>query len=339
MKNKTILIVNDDENDLSDLKNIIDTKYRSFMIDNSSHDFEKIMKQAENLVCAIVCVSDAVSDNYALFDYISEGSIFSSVPLLVFYNGEKDTEKAVECIKRGAVDVIERPFENQIVFNRIENAIRLVDSRTFYEIESMLKKLPSNIYLKDEKGRYVFATHYWHHLEHDDPNWTIRGKTDIEIRKDKENALKAMQTDKEIIKRKKGTSYIIEENADGLKEYLELIKEPLIDENGNVTGIIALINNVTERELLRISLEERAVKDEMTGVYNRYGLERYIGQINNEKTFPVAFISADCNDLKLINDNYSHLIGDEYIRLAVLLFRMVLPEKAEYSAQAVTNFL
>ena len=39
-------------------------------------------------------------------------------------------------------------------------------------------------------------------------------------------------------------------------------------------------------------------------------------------------ISADCNGLKAINDTYGHLMGDEYIRMTALLFRMVLPESA-----------
>lgn len=35
------------------------------------------------------------------------------------------------------------------------------------------------------------ATHYWHHIHtENDPSWTIRGKTDIEIRTDTENAKK-----------------------------------------------------------------------------------------------------------------------------------------------------
>lgn len=36
------------------------------------------------------------------------------------------------------------------------------------------------------------ATHYWHHIHtENDPSWTIRGKTDIEIRTDTENAKKS----------------------------------------------------------------------------------------------------------------------------------------------------
>ena len=60
-------------------------------------------------------------------------------------------------------------------------------------IETILKELPSNIYFKDTQCRYLFCTHYWNHIVHDDTEaWSIRGKTDMEIRKDKENARKAL---------------------------------------------------------------------------------------------------------------------------------------------------
>ena len=79
------------------------------------------------------------------------------------------------------------------VYKRIANAIRAKDSLSLNQLEKMLKQLPSCIFLKDTEGRYVFSTQIWHHLDTEgDPNWTIRGKTDLEIRKDKDNADKAL---------------------------------------------------------------------------------------------------------------------------------------------------
>ena len=60
--------------------------------------------------------------------------------------------------------------------------------------------LPSNIFFKDTECRYLFATHYWNHIEHDvSEEWSIRGNTDLEIRKDKENAALAYEQDKKIL--------------------------------------------------------------------------------------------------------------------------------------------
>ena len=87
--------------------------------------------------------------------------------------------------------------------------------------KKILKEIPSNIFFKDTECRYVFSTHYWRHLQGaDDPSWDIAGKTDLEIRKDKENAKLAMEQDREIIRTGKGTSYVIEIN-----QVTEFLKE------------------------------------------------------------------------------------------------------------------
>lgn len=322
-------MVSDGVNDLSGLSKMLEKKYRIAYLGSSSVDYTKAKNEAGVISAAIICVSDASKRDYALFKWLETDSMLKAVPLLIYCGSENELKMAKGCLERGAVDIIAPPLIEDIIVNRIENAIRLKDSATFYEIERMLKELPSNIYLKDAEGRYIFATHYWHHLDHStDPGWTIRGKTDIEIRKDKENAIKAMESDMELLRTGKGTSYVIEINTDGQREFFELIKEPVRDDNGKVTGIIALINDVTEAELLRISLEEKALKDELTGVDNRHSFDKYTVGLESSRRYPISFISADCNDLKLINDTYGHPVGDEYLRIAAFLFKMVLPEES-----------
>ena len=143
--------------------------------------------------------------------------------------------------------------------------------------KKILKEIPSNIFFKDREGRYVFSTHYWRHLQGaEDPSWDIAGKTDLEIRKDKENAKLAMEQDREIIRTGKGVSYVIEVNQDGVKEYLELIKNPVRDDDGNIIGIVGLINNVTEKILLKKKLEKFAHTDMLTGLFNRHYLDDWI---------------------------------------------------------------
>lgn len=328
-KKRTLLLFHDESDTFEELIVILEKKYRIRLYDNSNCELIIAKEGAEAVSAVILCASDAAANNYSLFECLERDSMLSALPVLIYCADINDFCIAGECLKRGAVDVIVPPLYEDFVFNRIENAIRMKDSATFYEIETMLKELPSNIYLKDAEGRYIFATHYWHHLDHsDDPDWTIRGKTDIDIRKDKENAIIGMKSDMEMLKTGKGTSYVIEINEDDIREFFEVIKRPVRDSKGNITGIIALINDVTESELLRISLEEKAMKDELTGADNRHRFDLFVADIGNSSKLPISFISADCNDLKAINDTYGHLVGDEYIRTAVLLFRMILPENS-----------
>ncbi|MBO5104795.1 MAG: sensor domain-containing diguanylate cyclase [Ruminococcus sp.] len=227
------------------------------------------------------------------------------------------SDEQLKCLDYNTVDFITMPFQKATVKNRIENAIHIKDSASFYEMERMLKELPSNIYLKDGDGRYIFATHYWHHLDHSsNPDWTIRGKTDIDIRKDKENAKMAMENDMEIIRSGKGTHYIIEINVDDIREYFEVFKEPVKDENGNITGIIGLLNNVTEHENLKLQLKNAAIIDGMTGLYNRKEIQFRIDKAieNHRKTGSVfSVIMLDIDNFKQVNDCYGHQKGDVVI--------------------------
>lgn len=285
-----------------------------------------ILRHSEVDIQAILIHADQQEDIRKAVEFTKDSRRLISIPILI-YTAEESSADAFSCLGSDVIDCITKPFIREIVKNRLANAIAFTDSLTFYGIEKILKELPSNIFLKDNECRYVFATKYWHHLKKgDDPNWTIRGKIDPEIRKDKDNAIEAHKRDMEIIKTGKGMTYTIEINEDGIQEFLQIIKEPLFDEEGFVTGIIGLINDVTEHELLKKKLREQAITDSLTGLYNRAYLDEFIKN-HTDDCYPLAIISADCDGLKIINDTYGHTAGDEYIKASVTLFEMFLPKE------------
>lgn len=189
-------------------------------------------------------------------------------------------------------------------------------------IENMLEEIPANIYFKDKEAKYVFVSHYWKHVNTDD----IRGKTDLEVRKDKENAKKAYESDLEVIKTGIGKRYTIKIDVDNDVEYLEIIKKPVFDKEKNVIGIVGLINDVTKRVIQEKQLEFLATQDQMTGLYNRACLDMLYKNENKEDLYPISILVADCNHLKMINDNYGHLVGDEYIKKSASILKIVLPD-------------
>lgn len=285
---------------------------------------EDILKHDKTEISAFLIHANLQDDIHRAVEFIKDGNRLISIPILI-YADENPPADSLSCLGSGVFDCITKPYISSVIKNRIANAIAFTDSMSFYGIEKILKELPSNIFLKDNECRYVFATKYWHHLNHaDDPNWTIRGKIDPEIRKDKDNAIAAHKKDMEILKTGKGSIYTIEINEDGIQDFLQVIKEPLFNENGCVTGIIGLINDVTETELLKKKLREQAITDELTGLYNRAFLDEFV-KTHDDDCYPLAIISADCDGLKAINDTYGHVAGDDYIKAAVDLFKMVLP--------------
>ncbi len=288
-----------------------------------------MLNNSEDLSLLIVDAPSRVSGFRELVDDINrQNAILYGLPILLLTDDE--TREADLAYLGGAVvDCVKKPLHPVILRKRIENSIRYINSVSFAEFAEMLKALPANIFVKDREAKYVFSSQIWRHLNTGgDPDWTIRGKTDMDIRFDKENARKALAADFSIIRTGKGTSYIIEENEDNVQEYLQLIKEPLKDESGRVIGIIALINNVTEQETLRKELKRQSVTDRLTGLYNREYFDEYTGRLVAGTQFPLSILTLDCDDLKRVNDAYGHMAGDEYIRSTVALLRATLPESS-----------
>lgn len=253
---------------------------------------------------------------FAFSNTMREHAVLSTIPMIAI-SAALPTPRDAECLEHGFFDLITAYAPAPLVRKRIGNTIRAKDSVTLHELEQMLKQLPACIFLKDAEGKYVFSTQYWHHLNTDsDEEWSIRGKTDLEIRKDRENALKAMEADRRILETGQGTEYIIEENQDGVREYLQLIKRPVYDDQGRVNGIIALINNVTDHQLLKMELEKRAKTDQLTGLLNKNAAEALIAMLManyHRAEDRCALLMIDADRFKDINDRFGHAEGDRVL--------------------------
>ena len=289
-----------------------------YTVDNEEDAYRFLIQRTANISAVLLDLDLARQSNFSFVDKISMDKLFTSIPVIAL-SPRLPNQKDVDCLKHGFTELLTPPNEWELLEKRINNAIRAKDSLTFNEIVRMLQQLPSNIFLKDTEGKYVFATHYWRHLTHDDPNWTIRGKTDLDIRKDKHNAKIAMEADKKILTTGQGTDYIIEENYDGVQEFLQLIKRPTYDEKGNINGIIALINDVTKQHLLELELEKRSKTDPLTGLLNKGATEELIRMMllnyykDNKENSKCALIMIDIDKFKEINDTLGHAKGDRVL--------------------------
>lgn len=113
-----------------------------------------------------------------------------------------------------------------------------------------------------------------------------------------------------IHRRKDGSTFPVEVSA----KLVELDKSYALN----------ICRDITERKLaeaevqkLQEELREQAVRDPLTGLYNRRYLDETMGRemIRAERYGqPVGIVMCDIDHFKAVNDTYGHLVGDEVLR-------------------------
>jgi diguanylate cyclase (GGDEF)-like protein/PAS domain S-box-containing protein len=119
---------------------------------------------------------------------------------------------------------------------------------------------------------------------------------------------------------------------DGTMFWNELSISPIFDANGIVTNFIGIQKDVTAKVLiqqqlrdenqsleeLRINLEQLAIKDGLTGIYNRRFFDMQLEiqwRIARRINEPLTLIMIDVDHFKQFNDIYGHIAGDNALKL------------------------
>ena len=104
---------------------------------------------------------------------------------------------------------------------------------------------------------------------------------------------------------------------DGTLFWNELNISPVLDERGELTHYVGVVNDVSERQRYEEQLAHRAMHDELTGLPNRVLLEDRLQQaILNSQRYArgTTVVFIDLDDFKLVNDSLGHGAGDAAIR-------------------------
>lgn len=156
------------------------------------------------------------------------------------------------------------------------------------------------------------------------PEGSIIGKRDYDIQFNKELGMRYYKEDMEIIEKGISTHTIDEVVVNGEKNYIEVIKKPIYNDEHEIIGICGICNDVTELMNIREKYEQLSLYDSLTGLYNRNYIVRF--NFDNEKSLPCSYIVCDCNGLKMINDQYGHSAGDEYLCKMAEILKKTAPE-------------
>lgn len=100
---------------------------------------------------------------------------------------------------------------------------------------------------------------------------------------------------------------------DGSLFYCETNANILRDKDKNAIGVLHIERDITERKRLEEKLKDLAIKDQLTGLYNRRKIDEVLMEEKlqaDRGTQDLAIIMADIDMFKLVNDQHGHLVGD-----------------------------
>lgn len=132
----------------------------------------------------------------------------------------------------------------------------------------------------------------------------------------KEDVIKEIEN---CLKRNKAYFNFTHKTAYGTMVDVEIYSGPILI-NGT-QYLLSTIIDVTKKIKTNIKLLQEQDKltyssnhDYLTGLYNRYYFEQALQELNTKASLPLSIILGDVNNLKVINDTYSHLVGDELLK-------------------------
>jgi diguanylate cyclase (GGDEF)-like protein/PAS domain S-box-containing protein len=102
---------------------------------------------------------------------------------------------------------------------------------------------------------------------------------------------------------------------------------PLVLEDGQVGGIVAVAHDISRQHAESERLKLLSERDELTSLMNRAGFEAFLATASTTSLGTMlGLIYIDLDEFKPVNDRYGHAAGDEVLRIfAQRLQRIVRP--------------
>jgi two-component system response regulator DctR len=125
MQNATVYIVDDDASVREALAWLLRSRRLSSESFESAEAFDARVSsgfQVRSPSCALLDVRMSGMSGLAMFEKLIAGGLLPTLPV-IFLTGHADVPTAVDAVKRGAFDFCEKPFSDNVLVDRIEQAL------------------------------------------------------------------------------------------------------------------------------------------------------------------------------------------------------------------------
>ncbi len=187
-------------------------------------------------------------------------------------------------------------------------------------LTAILNSIPDMAWLKDKESRFIVVNEPFAEACGKTPA-ELTGKTDFDAWP-KKLAEQYFADDREVMKNHARKRY--EEplaTKDGRARWIETIKTPIYDEEGQVIGTTGIARDITDRKRMEEEIRHLALHDALTGLPNRRLfkdiLELELAQARRNRS-KAAVLFLDLDRFKEINDTLGHDAGDLLLKETAL---------------------
>lgn len=221
-----------------------------------------------------------------------------------------DEEGAVHRVAGVARDVTEARNARQESEDQKRTLSRILDTAA------------EGILLTDDKGHFEFANPAAERIlglekgeigerSYRDPRWSICGPEGGPFPEESLPVARVLRTGESVAGVEHGV-----ERPDGTRIVLSVNANPLTDGDGELTGVVASLRDVTERRQIEAQLERRALHDYLTDLPNRALFRDRLDhalQRNERDGTRLAVLFIDLKRFKVVNDSLGHDAGDKVL--------------------------
>ncbi len=172
-----VFIVDDDTGVRDALAWLLRSRRLTSLAFDSAEAFQAVAKEGlpiDQPICLLLDVRMPGMSGLALFDWLISQNLHTGLPV-IFLTGHADVPTAVDAVKRGAFDFCEKPFSDNALVDRIEQA--LAQSAGIVNVRKEAAHLKARLFELTDRERDVMGL-----VVEGLPNKLIADKLDISVR-------------------------------------------------------------------------------------------------------------------------------------------------------------
>ena len=137
---KTILVVDDDRTNLIMAERLLSNEYKIISVTSGEQALKFLTKRKPDLI--LLDINMPEMDGFEVMRNIKGNIDWEKIPV-IFLTADRDADTEVECLEMGAVDFVGKPFEPEIMRNRIRRTLEIEEYRK--DLEGVVRRQTAKI--------------------------------------------------------------------------------------------------------------------------------------------------------------------------------------------------